>query len=130
MTISFSYQDIRYLHMVLVFVSVLGFTWRGGLTLLRGAPLNSSFWRRAPHLVDTALLASGVWLAWYSKQYPFDNSLWLSTKMLALAAYIAFGLLAVRYATGTGLRFISFFMALGCAWVMIFTAMNKTPLFL
>lgn len=124
------YQWIKTAHISLAVISVAGFGWRGMAALWRGAALAGRFWRTAPHIVDTVLLGSGAWLAWRSSQYPFANSTWLSIKMMALLAYIAFGMLALNYARGPVLRIISFAAALFCAWVMFHTAIYRSPLVL
>ena len=113
---------IKYLHMTLALVSVSGFLLRGILMLLQSRLLQQRWIKRLPHLVDTLLLASGVLLAWHLHQYPFVNSYWLSAKMLALLAYIGFGMLALNYGKTPAIRGLAFVVALCCAAYILTTA--------
>jgi uncharacterized membrane protein SirB2 len=121
---------VKHLHITLVIISVTGFVLRGGLMLLQSNLLNQRWMKRVPHIVDALLLGSGVFLAWYSHQYPFVNSPWLSAKMLALLAYIGFGMLALNYGRNRILRGIAFVVACGCAAFMILAATGRSSLVL
>ncbi len=90
------YLLVKQLHVACVVLSLAGFVARGAL-MAAGAPLlRSRFVRVAPHVVDTALLASAIWLAWASHQYPFVHG-WLTAKVLGLLAYIGFGAMALKH---------------------------------
>ena len=57
------YLLVKQLHVACVVLSLAGFVARGAL-MAAGAPvLRSRFARVAPHVVDTVLLASAIWLA-------------------------------------------------------------------
>lgn len=122
--------SIKYVHIALVVISVGGFLIRGCLMLLQSKLLGNSWLLRAPHIIDTLLFASGISLAWYSKQYPFVNSYWLTAKMMALVAYIGFGMLALNYGRTQVIRGIAFVVACACAAFMIATALARNPLVL
>ncbi|MEH6550953.1 MAG: SirB2 family protein [Pseudomonadales bacterium] len=122
------YIDIKTIHMVLAFISVAGFIYRGMLLMVSPGRLSHSLIRTLPHVIDTCLLATGVYLATQSHQYPFANSAWLSSKMLALLAYIAFGMIAFRLGSQRVFRIGSYLIALSCAVLMIWTAMHKSVL--
>ena len=119
---------IKHLHMLLALLSISGFILRGGLMMMESNLRNRAFLRRAPHIIDTFLLASGVALAWHSYQYPFVNSLWLTAKMLALLAYIGFGLIALKHGRSMGMRTVACVIATGCGFFMIATALQHSPL--
>ena len=86
---------IKSIHVGSVCLSIAGFIARGVL-MLRGSPLlKARFVRIAPHVVDTALLASAVWLAWFLRQVPFVDG-WITAKVLGLLAYIVLGTIALR----------------------------------
>lgn len=121
---------IKYLHITLALVSVSGFLLRGILMLLQSRLLQQHWIKRLPHLVDTLLLASGVLLAWHLHQYPFVNSYWLTAKMLALLAYIGFGMLALNYGKTRVIRRLAFVMALCCAAYILATATLRNGLVL
>ncbi len=113
---------IKYLHMTLALVSVCGFLLRGILMLLQSRLLQQRWIRRLPHLIDTLLLASGGLLVWHLHLYPFVNSSWLTAKMLALLAYIGFGMLALNYGKTRFIRGLAFVVALCCAAYILTTA--------
>ena len=121
---------IKHLHIALVLLSVSGFVLRGILMLVESRLLQQRWIKRLPHIVDTLLFASGIFLAWSSHQYPFVNSYWLTSKMLALIAYIGFGMLALNYGKNRVIRGISMVVACACAAYMIATAMSRNPLVL
>jgi uncharacterized membrane protein SirB2 len=119
---------IKHLHIALALLSFGGFMLRGGLMLMESRLLNRPLFRRGPHLVDSLLLASGVALAWQTQQYPFVNSYWLTAKMLALLAYIGFGMIALNYGRSRPLRLAALCVAIGCGAYMIATALQHNPL--
>ncbi|WP_018605580.1 SirB2 family protein [Uliginosibacterium gangwonense] len=85
-----SYFAIRDVHITCVILSISLFVLRGGLQL---AGVNWRRWkllRFTPHIIDTVLLSSAIWLASLLHQYPFVNT-WLTAKFLALVAYVLFG---------------------------------------
>lgn len=122
------YDWIKLAHIGLVVVSVSGFFARGLLMAQGSAWLSRRALRVGPHIVDTALLGSGAWLAAASHQIPFVNSYWLTAKMLALVAYIGFGMIALRHGGNRGVRVAAWLVALACAGYMISTAVSHSPL--
>ena len=121
---------IKHLHITLVVISVGGFVLRAVLMLLQSKILQQRWIKRLPHIVDTLLFASGIFLAWSSHQYPFVNSYWLTSKMLALVAYIGFGMLALNYGRNRIIRGIAMVVACACAAYMIVTATGRNGLVL
>ncbi|MFZ4626338.1 MAG: SirB2 family protein, partial [Rhodoferax sp.] len=64
------YAFVKFVHVSCVLTSICLFVLRGTLALL-ARPWRQWRWLRVvPHLVDTLLLASAIWLAWRSGQYP------------------------------------------------------------
>lgn len=117
---------VKHLHVACVVVSLAGFAVRGAL-MLAGSPLmGARFVRVAPHVVDTALLASAVWLAWFLGQYPFVHG-WLTAKLLGLVAYIAFGTVALRRGRTRAIRAAAFAAAIASAGYVVSVAMTRDP---
>ena len=52
--------------------------------------------RTLPHVVDTVLIVSAIWLAWLLRVSP-TNAPWLAAKIAGLLVYIAFGMVALRF---------------------------------
>ena len=118
------YTTLKTLHITCVTLSITLFTLRGALQW-RG--VNWRQWRAlriAPHLIDTLLLASAIWLAITIHQYPFVNG-WLTAKVLALCAYIGFGKLALQEKQ-TKTRLPAFIAALLCVTYIFGVAMNHS----
>jgi len=85
------------IHVSLALLSGAGFAARLGGVLFDAAWLRRRFVRRAPHVVDTLLLASGLALAVSLGLDPAGHP-WLAAKLAALVLYIALGLTALRFA--------------------------------
>lgn len=120
------YAALKAIHVTSAILSISGFAARGVLMLAGSTVLNTRFIRTAPHVVDTVLLGSAVWLAWVSAQYPFVLP-WLTAKVLALVAYIVLGSVALsRGKTRTG-RAIAFALALLTALYIVSVAVRRTP---
>ena len=120
------YLFVKYVHVGCVVLSLAGFAARGAL-MLRGSPLlQARFVRVAPHVVDTLLLASALWLAWMMRQYPFVHG-WLTAKVLGLLVYIILGSIALRGHT-RAVRLAALAGALLAAGYVVAVALTKNPL--
>lgn len=121
------YLFVKYVHVGCVLLSLAGFAARGAL-MLRGSPLlQARFVRVAPHVVDTLLLASALWLAWMMQQYPFVHG-WLTAKVLGLLAYIILGSIALRRGHTRAVRLVALAGALLAAGYVVAVALTKNPL--
>ena len=118
------YLWIKYTHVAAAIVSISGFVLRG-LWMLADSPLlRARLVRVAPHVVDTALLASAVALALMSRQYPLQSD-WLSAKVTALVAYILLGMLALRPGRPKLVRAAAFAAALGVFAYIVAVALSR-----
>ncbi len=121
------YLALKWVHIACAILSITGFTLRGILMLLDSPLLATRFARTAPHVVDTVLLASALWLAALIGQYPFVQG-WLTAKVLALLAYIVLGTLALKRAHSKAIRAAAFALALGAAAYIVSVALTRDPL--
>ena len=121
------YLLVKYVHAGSVAVSIAGFIARGALMLAGSPLLQARFVRIAPHVVDTVLLASAAWLAWFLGQYPFVHG-WLTAKVLGLVAYIVLGTIALRRGRTRGIRAAAFAGALAAAGYVVWVALTRNPL--
>jgi uncharacterized membrane protein SirB2 len=110
-----------------VVLSLAGFGARGALMLVGSPLLAARFVRVAPHVVDTLLLASAAWLAWFLGQYPFVHG-WLTAKVLGLLAYIVLGSIALKRGRTRGQRILAFAAALLAAAYVVSVALTRDPL--
>lgn len=99
-----------------------------GVWMLRASPLLQQRWVKvAPHLVDTALLASAVGLAVWSAQYPFVQG-WLTAKVIALVGYIVLGTIALKRGRTPAIRAGAFIGALALFGYIVAVAVTKQPI--
>ncbi|MGI9134629.1 MAG: SirB2 family protein, partial [Rhodoferax sp.] len=105
------YLAVKHLHMGCAAISGSFFALRG-LWMLRGSALLRQRWVRwVPHLIDTLLLGSALWLAAASQQYPFVYP-WLTAKVLALLLYIVLGSVALKRGRTPRVRALAYVAAL------------------
>ena len=101
------FEWVKPLHVACALVSVTFFVVRA-IWMLQGAALLNATWVRvAPHVVDTVLFLSGLYLAtlW---AWPT----WVTVKLVGVVAYIVLGSLALRRAPSARGRQISLVGAL------------------
>ena len=87
------YPLLKNLHVLLALTSGIGFALRGFIRLVLQRPLGQRFWKIAPHIIDTLLLASGATL-WVMVGWPILS--WLGVKLLLVLAYILLGMAAFK----------------------------------
>jgi uncharacterized membrane protein SirB2 len=121
-----AYLWVKYLHVACVILSLSGFAARGALMLAGSRLLDARWVRIAPHVVDTVLLASAAWLAWFLQQYPFVHG-WLTAKIVGLLAYIGFGMVALRRGRTRRTRAAFFVLALAAAAYVVWVALTRDP---
>lgn len=120
------YLVVKQIHVACVALSLAGFIARGALMISASPLLQSRFVRVAPHVVDTLLLASAIWLAGLLHQYPFVHG-WLTAKLLGLLAYIGFGTMALKRGRTLRERVAYFVLALCAAAYIVAVAITRDP---
>ncbi|HEY5582826.1 MAG TPA: SirB2 family protein [Rhodoferax sp.] len=120
------YLLVKYLHVTCVVLSISLFILRGTLELLAQPWRQWRLLKVAPHVIDTVLLTSALWLAWRIGQYPFVNG-WLTAKVLALVAYILLGMRALGKRTPQGQRVPFFLAALLSVGYIVGVALTHSP---
>ena len=121
------HATLKLLHQASVLLSLCGFLLRGGL-MLAGSELLYRRWMRSwPHLIDTLLLVSGVWMAFNLHLHP-GNSPWLTAKLIALLLYIGLGFVALRLGKTRGIRAGAFIAAILCFGYIGLVALTRSPL--
>jgi uncharacterized membrane protein SirB2 len=122
------YMGLKHLHMLCALLSITGFTLRGIWMLADSPLLNKKLVRVAPHIIDTILLLTAFALAYLLGQYPFFSG-WLTAKLLALIAYIALGMVALKKGPTKAVRFVAFVLALVTFAYIFGVARTKNVLF-
>ena len=120
------YYAVKHLHMTCAALSLAFFVVRGAW-MMRGSPLLAQRWVRiAPHVVDTALLASAITLAAMIGNYPLTHG-WLTAKVLGLVVYIALGTVALKRGRTLRVRIAAFAGALVVFAYIVSVAFTKSP---
>lgn len=118
------YPWVRALHVGCAVLTLAGFAARGLLMLRESRWLRHRSVRVAPHVVDTLLLASALWLAWFLGQVPLVHG-WITAKIVALLAYIVLGSVALKRGRTKGVRTGAFAAALAVAAYIVAVALSR-----
>jgi uncharacterized membrane protein SirB2 len=120
------YTAIKHLHMSAAALSISLFVLRGVWMLRSPQRLQLPWVRIAPHVVDTTLLASALWLAWQTGAEGAHG--WLWAKVVALLVYILLGTVALKRGRTRGVRAVAFVAALATFGYIVSVAITKSPL--
>ena len=121
------YLTLKLVHQTTVLLSIAGFALRGGLMLADSSLLYRRWMRSWPHLIDTLLLVSGIWMAIVIKLSPLEHP-WLASKLIALLVYIGLGFVALRLGKTRRIRVAALLAAALCFVYIALVGLNKTPL--
>lgn len=118
------YNALKAVHVGAVGVSLCLFLLRGAW-MLAGSPLLQRHWVRVvPHVVDTVLLVSAIWLAIELRQAPFRDG-WLTAKILGLLLYVVLGSVALKHGRTKVARTGAFAAALAVFAYIVAVARTK-----
>ena len=121
------HATLKLVHQACALLSITGFTVRGGLMLAGSSLLRRPWMRTWPHLIDTLLLVSGIWMAVNLQLHP-GNSPWLAAKLIALLLYIGLGFFALRLGKTRRIRTGAFIAALACFGYIGLVALTRSAL--
>ena len=121
------YTSLKAIHLAAVALSLTGFFARG-LASLRGAAwVRGRLARTLPHIVDSVLLLSALWLAWTLRLNPAEAP-WLLAKIIGLVAYIGLGMVALKPGRPIVQRALAWLAALAVFGYIVSVALAKNPL--
>ena len=123
---SVDYGTVKSVHLTAAALSIAMFVARGGWLWYSPSMLQLRWVRVTPHVVDTVLLLSALWLAW--QQAVGSAHGWLAAKVVALAVYIVLGTHALKRGRTRGIRIAAFVAALATFGYIITVALTKSPL--
>jgi uncharacterized membrane protein SirB2 len=119
-----SYAEIKQLHVCAAAVSLALFALRGAWMMVSSARLDDRWVKIVPHVVDTVLLGSAVWLAWHLGADGTRG--WLVAKVVALFVYIALGTVALKRGRTRGVRIAALAVALATFGYIASVAVTKS----
>ncbi|MBF7072565.1 SirB2 family protein [Glaciecola sp. MH2013] len=119
------YQMALHLHVTAVVISLSLFAFRFVLSMKAHPMLQKKWLKILPHVVDTALLGSAIWLLTLSPMVGVDG--WVASKVIGVSLYIVSGFFALKWAKNNRSRVIGF--ACAVIWVMLTAsiAYSKQP---
>jgi uncharacterized membrane protein SirB2 len=120
------YWTVKHLHQTTVAISLGLFLLRGIWMLMESPRLHAPWVRVLPHLNDTILLASALYLAHLLGQYPFVNA-WLTAKALALLVYIGLGTVALKRGRSKRIKAGAFAAAILTFGYIVAVALTQDP---
>ncbi len=120
------YATIRAIHQSAVALSFAGFLARGAGSLAGAAWVKSRAARSLPHVVDTVLLLSALWLVWILRLNPAAVP-WLLAKLVGLVVYIVLGMIALRPTVARPIRAATWLAALAVFGYIVSVAITKNP---
>ena len=120
------YFTVKLIHESAVTLSFAGFFARG-LGMLRDAAwVRHRLAKTLPHVVDTVLIVSAIALAWMLRLTP-SNAPWIAAKIGGLLAYVAIGLVALRFGHTRAIRAGAWVLALLTFLWIVSVAITKDP---
>ncbi len=122
-----SLSVLKNAHVALATISISGFVLRGYWMLARSDALARRWVKIAPHVIDTGLLATGVWMAWRLGVSPLTHP-WFAAKLAALVVYIVAGMVALRPGRSRRVRVGALCVAICAAAYIVAVALERTPL--
>lgn len=120
------YGSVKTLHVAAVTLTIVLFAVRVGWMVGSPQQLQRRWVKIVPHVIDTVLLLSGVWLAWQIGVAGVRG--WLPAKLAGLVAYIVLGAIALRRGRTRGVRIGAAAAALVTFGYIASVAVTKSPL--
>lgn len=122
------FSIIKSIHIACALLSISGFIYRGILKFKNSEKLNKKWLKVSPHIIDTALLASAIYLV-SAGDFLSEPHAWIHAKIVLLVLYIVFGLMTLRFCKTMRMMRISFVLAIACFASILAIAQTKTVWF-
>jgi uncharacterized membrane protein SirB2 len=121
-----AYHTVKNLHVGAAAVSIVLFIVRIGWMMGSPQRLQQRWAKVVPHVIDTILLLSALWLAW--QQGAGGTRGWLTAKIVALLLYIALGMIALKRGKTRRVRVVAAVAAVVTFGYIVSVALTKSPL--
>ncbi|OHR43742.1 SirB family protein [Neisseria sp. HMSC071C03] len=119
------YLFVKYSHQIFVTITILVFNIRFFLLWRHPDKPLAGFWKALPHLNDTMLLFTGLWLMKITHFSPF-NAPWLGSKILLLLVYIGLGMVMMRSRPRSPKFYAIYVLSMACVGCIVYLAKTKT----
>ena len=116
---------IKLIHVSTAFISISLFLVRGYWVFTNSVMINRKWVRIVPHINDTILLVSAIFLTISIHEYPFVQG-WLTAKVIALLAYIVLGMFALKRAKTIRNKKLFFVLAILTFGYIVMVAITKS----
>ncbi|ATD64817.1 SirB2 family protein [Neisseria weixii] len=118
------YLIVKHSHMLFVAITILLFNLRFFLLWKNPQKPLPGILKALPHLNDTMLLFTGLWLMKLTHFTPF-NAPWLAVKIFLLLVYIGFGVAMMRSAPRSSKFYVTYLSAMACVATIVYMALSK-----
>ncbi|MRN39135.1 SirB family protein [Neisseria sp. N95_16] len=118
------YLIVKHSHMLFVAITILLFNLRFFLLWKNPQKPLGGLLKALPHLNDTMLLFTGLWLMKLTHFTPF-NAPWLAVKIVLLLVYIGFGVAMMRSAPRSNKFYVTYLCAMACVATIVYMALFK-----
>ena len=119
------YLFVKYSHQIFVTITILVFNIRFFLLWRHPDKPLAGIWKALPHLNDTMLLFTGLWLMKITHFSPF-NAPWLGSKILLLLVYIGLGMVMMRARPRSPKFYTVYVLSMACVGCIVYLAKTKT----
>ena len=119
------YLFVKYSHQIFVPITILVFNIRFFLLWRHPDKPLAGIWKALPHLNDTMLLFTGLWLMKITHFSPF-NAPWLGSKILLLLVYIGLGMVMMRSRPRSPKFYAIYVLSMACVGCIVYLAKTKT----
>jgi len=121
------YLLVKDIHITTAILSLFGFCLRAWWMFTNNKLLHSKIVKITPHINDTILLGSAVYLSVVSELYPFVVG-WLGVKLMLLLIYVFAGTIALKRGKTKKTRVVALVVAISSIIVIFYLAIFK-PVF-
>ena len=119
------YLIVKHSHMVFVSITIILFNLRFWMLAARPQKPLPGILKAMPHINDTMLLFTGLWLMKITHFTPFGNANWLGVKLLLVLAYIAIGIITLKGVPRSPKANVGYVLCLACLCTIIYLAWYK-----
>ena len=116
----------KLIHLLCVALSILFFAGRGAVMFHDASFVSRRWVQRVAKSIDTALLFSGIALAWLTEQLPWEDA-WLGAKLMLLLLYILLGMVAFHWGRSQMVKMASWIAAMAAYAGMVSVALTRSP---